>query len=670
MKFRTFLIRLTTLALVFSAGMPQGAFPETEEIRLTGDHVASITYMFLRNHYSKLTFDDEHSREMLQIFLDRLDPTHHYFLQGDVDEFRKEQDKLDDQVRRGNIELAFTIFQRFSKRMEERLAFVNKIIDEKLDPAPSEKIDLERKKAPYPASTAEAEGLWRTRIKFEILELTLSGESEAMAKDRIRKRYRSIHFRYENFKPNDVVSTYLNSFTGTYDPHSSYLPQDELENFNISMRLSLEGIGATLRWEDGYTIISAIVPGGAADREGTLQPEDKIISVAQGSEGAMEDVTSMRLSDVVKLIRGERGTLVRLAYLRKDKTGIEKRREVTITRDKIILKDGEAAGRVLENKHEEGKTYKMGIIELPSFYVDFTGRQRNPENFKSASRDVKKLLEDFMKQHVDGVVLDLRNNGGGGLDEAVALAGLFLPSGPMVVVKDLRGKLSPINNPFRKPVYTGPLVVLINKFSASASEIVAGALQDYERAVVIGDKSTFGKGTVQNIIHLSEGLGALKTTVAKFYRPGSASTQNRGVESDVVLPSLNNHMELGESSLENAMPWDTIQRQNYRRWSDLDPLLPVLRERSRHRVSNDTYFKEVNSDIEEYLKVRKGRKEVTAGQLIAEHEKAAKEQKDEKKPSHGKKEGQEDLPDKVLEETMNILSDFIRMGGGQQAVAG
>ena len=291
-------LRLAAVLLVFML-QAAPAWPENGEAQLTGDDVASITHMFLRNHYARLSFDDDHSKDMLQHYLDRFDPGHYYFLQSDISEFRKDEKNLDDLIRRGNIDLAFTIYNRFKQRMEQREKYLQEILHQDLKHQGSEKLATERKNSPYPANDAEARALWLTRLKFEALELTLNKQTLDEAKETLRKRYRSLHFRFSSFRPNDVVSTYLNAFTATFDPHSSYMPPDELENFNISMSLSLEGIGATLRWEDGFTIISSIVPGGAAARDGTLQPEDKIVGVGQGPNEPLEDVTNMRLSDVV-----------------------------------------------------------------------------------------------------------------------------------------------------------------------------------------------------------------------------------------------------------------------------------------------------------------------------------------------------------------------------------
>ncbi|MEE8435349.1 MAG: carboxy terminal-processing peptidase [bacterium] len=651
------IISFLLLLLFFGACAPTMADTHS---RLDGDHVANITRMFLRYHFSRQTFDDAHSAEMMRRYLRRFDPGHYYFLQSDVDEFNKYSHLLDNQIRRGNIDIAFTVFDRFLMRFRRRVEKLEPVLRNSFDMNRNETFLLARDKAPYPASREEADRQFRKRLKREFLELTLGGEDEKKAQETLHRRYRSLKFRFENFSRSDVVTAFLNAFTNSYDPHSSYMSPDDYENFNISMRLSLEGIGATLRWEDGITIITKIIPGGAASREGTLKPEDKIVAVGQGSTGPWSDVTNRRLIDVVKLIRGHRGSTVRLSFLRRQKGLTERRLEVSIVRDKIILKEGEAKGRVEERRLPGVKEpFRIGVITLPSFYVDFSNRSLDPENQKRSSRDVEIILRRLNADKVDGVILDLRNNGGGGLDEAVSMAGLVLNRGPVVMVKDLWNPIQMLNNPHSRPVYRGPMVVLINRYSASASEIVAGALQDYGRAIVVGDRATFGKGTVQKIFPLPNGMGALKTTVAKFYRPGSSSTQHRGVEADIVLPSLNNHLDIGESSLDNALPWDTVQRSNFRPWATMDAVLPILRESSALRVKNDAYFTQVKKDVANYLR-RKNRKAVTLKRMIDEDREAKREAKlrEAKKASSGDGKTEKDFP---LEETLRIMMDYIRL---------
>ena len=615
--------------LVFSASCSQ---PSAEtNIRLNGNHVASISKTFLEEHYSKPTFDDAHSKEMLKLFLDRFDSGHFYFLQSDIAKFQQSASKLDDYMREKKIEFAFTVFDRLKQRIQEHEKIIHRLLDGPFDLKSEDSRVIERKNLPYPKDAADAERLWAKKLKFEMLELVLNDRSEDQAREDLHRRYRSQRKRMLQFSHNEVVSAYLNSFTATFDPHSGYLTPDDLENFNISLRLSLEGIGATLRWEDGYTVVTSIIAGGAAYREGSLKPEDKILAVAQGGQGEFEDVTNYRLIDVVKLIRGKRGTLVRLAFLRDTGGSVKKRLEIAIVRDKIVLKEGEALPLIRENKRvSSGAAYRIGIIKLPSFYVDFSGKRNNRNNYKSSSRDVATILKDFRKKRVDGVVLDLRNNGGGGLEEAVSVAGLFLNKGsPVVLVKYVDGSIQAMPNKYR-PLYSGPLLVLTNRYSASASEIVAGALKDYGRAILVGDRTTFGKGTVQNIVHLRRGMGALKTTVAKFYRPGSSSTQNLGVTPHVVFPSLNNQLKIGEESLENPLPWDSIAKQPLKKMADLSPFLPIISERSRQRIANSPDFQKVRENIATYLKTRKGRTTVTVSQMIED----SRRQNDAQKKSH------------------------------------
>lgn len=642
------------------------------EVQLEGDHVANISRMIQRYHITRDPFDDSRSALMLDRFVAQFDPARLYFLQKDIQEFQPYRDKLDDLVPRGNIESAFAIHKRFVQRVHERTADVERILSGKLDLKDTdEPAVVDRRKASFPKDEAEAQTLWRRKLKLEMLENMASGKSEAESRELLLRRYRSVQLRMDQITHNDVISMFLNALASTYDPHSSYLLPDELENLNITLSLSLEGIGATLRWEDGYTVISSIVPGGAAAREGTLRPEDKIIAVGQGKDGVLEDVRNQRLSDVVKLIRGKRGTVVRLAYLRKVDGVREKRQEVTIVRDKIVLTDREAKGSVQERKRpEREQPYRVGVVELPSFYVDFSRRHSNPETYKSSFRDVERLLRQFISSGIDGVVLDLRDNGGGGLDEAVQLSGLFLERGATVVrVRDNNGDtVSHDNN--SPPVYRGPLVVLVNRYSASASEILAGALKDYGRAIIVGDRTTFGKGTVQNIINLPAGLGGVKTTVAKFYRPGSSSTQNRGVESDIVLPSLNNYLDIGEASLDNPLPWDSLARANLKPWGDLAPYLPALAERSRQRQMASPYFRQVNEDVQHYLERKKNSRELTIRQLLAEREQDGKEggMRSGERPRHDPNKPTTQ-PDPVLNEAMEILIDYVRMSTGGNLIA-
>ncbi|MCH8843814.1 MAG: carboxy terminal-processing peptidase [SAR324 cluster bacterium] len=662
-------IRLSLLILFLLPGL-WGTGPLAESTpELNGRHVRDITRAFLSNHYSQAKFDDAHSQLVFAAYLRQFDRNHLYFVQADIDKFKEFEFMLDDLIGADDLDFPVLVFSRFKTRLEERSLQIDSLLASPFDLETDEKGLGDRSDASYPKDTDEARELWRKKLKFDLLALMTAGGKEEAGREILRKRYRNYAIRIRQYNHNDVVSAYLNAFTAAFDPHSAYLSPDDLENFNIALRLSLEGIGATLRSEDGYTIITSIIPGGAADREGTLKPEDKIVGVGQGEEGPYADVVNQRLSDVVKLIRGRRGTKVRLAFLRLSDSAIESRTEVTIVRDKIVLKEGEASGKIIEHPAgTNGKILKLGVITLPSFYVDFAARRSNPIHYKSSSQDVKRILNEFLEAKVDGVVLDLRSNGGGGLDEAVSLSGLFLERGPVVMVKDYRGRLSTMENPHRKPLYRGPLLVMTNRYSASASEILAGALKDYGRAILVGDRSTFGKGTVQNIISLQNGLGAVKTTVAKFYRPGSASTQHRGVVPDIVLPSVNNHMEIGESSLENALPWDAIPKADFEPWEDLSPYLLVIQENSRQRLAKSEEFQEVSVAVQKYVDNMDKRSQMTAREIMAEIRRRLSESENEEDDSAGNKPS----ADIYLDESLSILADHIRLheqGATQHDVA-
>ncbi|MBF0351379.1 MAG: carboxy terminal-processing peptidase [SAR324 cluster bacterium] len=646
-----------------------------DEPPLNGAIVRPIAQRFVEMHYSQQPLDDVISVRMFQIYMNLLDPGHYYFMEADINEFRRYEKSLDDLIQQGNIEIALQIFTRFKTRLNERLQMTETFIKEDFDFKKDATWELDRKDVPYPKDQKDAQSIWRTKMKFDLLQLTLGGSTMEEAKERLLKRIRSAWKDYSHYKDNDVVSLYMNALTSAYDPHSSYLSPQELKNFDITIKLSLEGIGAVLRWEDGYTVVNSIVPGGAAYRDGRLKVNDRIIGVAQGTE-PFESVIDMRLNDVVQLIRGERGTKVRLQIIRKNETG-NSTVLIEILRDQIVLKDGEAQAEVFtptlvtETGKPEAtsvpKKIKVGVINLPSFYIDFNGRRENPDSYKSSSRDVATHLETFKKQNVDGVILDLRNNGGGGLDEAISMAGLFVGANPVVIVNQSGGRQY-IHRSREKAVYEGPLLVLLSRFSASASEILAGALQDYHRAILVGDKTTFGKGTVQNIAQLPEDYGALKITIAQFYRVSGWSTQNRGVESDIVLPSITNEREIGESTLPNALPWKSIDAVNYAPVSKVDKYLPQLRKHSQERTKNSEFFQKIQKNIQEYVTQIKPRKYTSILEIQKDYEK-----RDEPKPETETIEGE--IPehadsqetksiivkDQYLEESIQILEDYIQM---------
>ena len=669
---KSLLLRLAILLFLF----PSFLAAQDEKQKLTGPVIKGIVEQFVSMHYAQKPLDDEMSAKIFKLYLNRLDPAHYYFLAADVNEFRKYETRIDDMLLRGKVKLALEIFERFKVRLSERLAMMEEFLAEDFDFSRDANWTLEREDLPYPETTEEARKIWRTKIKFDLLTLKLADTSIKDGKERLMKRVRGMWKDFSQYENDDVVSIFLNSMAAAYDPHSSYLAAQDLKNFDISIKLSLEGIGAVLRWEDGYTVVNSIVPGGAAARHGKLKADDRIIAVAQGEE-AFESVIDMRLNNVVQLIRGKRGTKVGLQILRKTKKGFDTLKLV-IVRDKIILKDGEARMQIFvhpspeENKTAQ-ETNRIGVIKLPSFYVDFNDRRKNPKNYKSSSRDVKKHLKEFVRENVDGVILDLRSNGGGGLDEAINMAGLFIGHNPVVIVRQSGGRRVTVHRSRERAVYDGPLLIMLNRYSASASEILAGAMHDYQRAILAGDTTTFGKGTVQNIFQLPEGYGALKVTIAQFYRVSGWSTQNRGVETSLVLPSLYNARDIGESTLDNALPWRSIDQVSYRVSGNLKKVLPKLKQLSENRIANSEFFQKVKEDVQEYLTTIKPLK-YTSILKMQEDDLRRKTQRDQELESASEKadednsddteieeEKQEIQLDEYMKESLEILSDYIKL---------
>lgn len=570
-------------------------------------------------HLSNRVMDDEISREGLNLLVKGLDPQKLYFYKSDIEEFQQSGDQLDDFAKEGDLTFAFTVFNRFLQRIEERLVTINQLIDTPHDYTLQEEMVTDPDTLDYPASPEEAQERWRQRIKYSFLVLKAEGTEGDEAKDKLRRRYTSFARRMEQFDAEEVTEMFLTALTTAYDPHSTYFSKTTYENFLIQMRLNLEGIGASLQSEDGVTVIKRIVPGGAADKVGTIKVEDKIVSVGQGETGEMVDVADMKLDDVVAMIRGAAGTVVRLGVMH---DGTNEIRTYSIVRERIELKDSEAQSQIFESGTKaDGTPYRVGVINLPSFYGDMEAARRGVEDYKSTTRDVRRLLDEFRNQSVDAVVLDLRTNGGGSLPEAVDCTGLFIDQGPVVQVKDSAGSSEVLSDENAGVAWDGPLVVVTSKFSASASEILAGAIQDYDRGLIVGDTATHGKGTVQSLMDVGRFLfrlatppdnyGALKVTMQQFYRPSGDSTQQRGVLADIILPSLSDHMPVGESDLEHALEFDKIAPATFDGMSLVDDtLLARLRTMSGDRVAQSEDFKKVLVDIERYRE-QKARKTVS-----------------------------------------------------------
>lgn len=632
-----------------------------------------LTNLLSNYHYRKSTLNDSLSVLIFDDYLKSMDSQKLYFYKSDIESFEKYKLMLDDYLKMGNLNPAYEIFNVYKKRLGERVKYVKELLKTEFDFTKDESFTLDREKANWIENEKEMDEEWRLRIKNEALNLKLSGKDWKGTVDVLGKRYDNYYKLILQYEAEDVFQLYMNSFAEVYDPHSNYLSPSSSDAFNISMKLSLEGIGATLRFENDYTTVVSIVPGGPAAKSGLIKEEDRIVAVAQGDEGEFVDVVGWRLDDTIQLIRGKKGTVVRLSILKKEDGINAIPKEIRLVRDKVKLEEQAAKDEII-NIEENGKPFKLGVIKLPSFYSDFEAARNGDPDYKSTTKDVKKILSKFKNEKVDGVILDLRNNGGGSLQEAISLTGLFIKDGPVVQVKNSNGEVEVDKDPDPSIVYDGPLAVMINRFSASASEIFSAAIQDYGRGLIVGENS-YGKGTVQNLIDLSRFLsskdksGELKITIAKFYRINGSSTQNLGVEPDIELPSLYDKHEYGESSKPSALPWDKIQSSEYQKYGNLNKYIPELEKKHKLRIEKDPQYEFVKQDIEEY-KETKAKKTFSLNEEVrkAEKEKAEKRKKEreEAKKSNLKLIKKDEveieselLDDFDLKETGNILADFI-----------
>jgi carboxyl-terminal processing protease len=651
---------LTLLGVLAVAGagslvMARPTMPQGRELRDERNITIFVESLMGKRHMSQLEVDDEISRRTMDMFLKTLDPMKLYFLQSDVDKFASDRTKIDDYVKQGDISVAYRIFDVFLDRVKERTAVAQEFVDVKFDYTTDETMARDPLRIEGAKSREEMDERWRKRVKYDLLLLTTDDDKTKPeeAIEKLHKRYRSIDQRWNQTSDDELMEIFLTSFTMSFDPHSSYMSPDSLENFAIQMRLELDGIGASLESKYGETVVRHIVPGGAADKDGRLKVDDVITGVGQGNEGELLDITDMKLNDVVMKIRGKPGTVVRLEVKKAGGAGMA---TYDITRARIELKDSEArstmlergphgevvgeqkvpitedaskddsnksasndskdvkqesaTSRVIEQPKADGSVFRIGVIDLPSFYMDMEGRRNGKDDYRSAVRDVRRLLEELKEKKVDLVVVDLRFNGGGSLPESVEMTGLFIDQGPVVQVKGPDGRVIPHVDDKPGAVWGGPLVVLINKFSASASEIFAGAIQDYGRGIIVGDHSTHGKGTVQELEELGRivnqlnppNYGALKMTIQQFYRPGGDSTQNRGVVSDIELPSQVSHWDIGESDLDYALKFDSVHPLPHQNYPDASAsVIKELRDRSAARVAKSDYFKGEEKRIERYL---------------------------------------------------------------------
>lgn len=638
-----------------------------------GTVARSVCTMISKYHINHGSVDDEISSKLLDRFLKVLDPQKLYFLKSDVDEFEKSRLILDDQLRDGDARFAYQVFTRYRQRVQERVAYAHRMIDAEHDFTIDEELITDADELPYCESVDALNERWRKRVKLDILNLKLDDTSPEEITDRLHKRYKMLERTINDTESFEVLEMYLSSMTHCFDPHSSYMSPQTLEEFRISMQLSLDGIGAALRSEDGYTFVAQIVKGGAAEKDGRLEVGDKILAVAQ-EVGEFVDIVEMKLSKVVRLIRGKRGSKVRLQVQKGDSGDTV---VYDLIRQKIELRESEVKGEIIDTVDRTGRQARIGVINIPSFYRDFNGAENGVENFKSTARDLQNILLKFRNDPQgppDAIMVDLRYNGGGALSEAIEVTGLFIDEGPVVQVKEPGSSVRTYSDDI-EGAFNEPLIVVCNRMSASASEIFAGAIKDYRRGIVVGDSSTHGKGTVQNVIPVGvnmfssllgkrEDNGALKLTINQFYRVNGDSTQNLGVKSDIVLPSLIDHMEVGEASLDNALAFNRIEPANYEQLAYVNQdLVSRLQTQSRQRIADDEEFRKIEKSISRYLE-RKNRKKITLNEEKLKAERDAERAEDERKKDD-EDEGSDDdegpvLPESAYnDELLNIAVDYV-----------
>ena len=637
-----------------------------------------ITTMLSRYHYKHVTLDDSLSSLMFDKYLESLDNSRVYFYSSDIANLEKERYSFDDYLLAGNIQPFFDIFNLYEKRTLERMEYVDTILTNGFDFTKNDSLEIDRDSSNWPASTKEMDELWTERIKNDALNLSLSGKKNDEIVSNLTKRYDNYSHALSQYNSEDVFQLAMDAYTTSVDPHTDYFSPITSENFKIDMSLSLEGIGARLMTDDGYTKVVEIIPGGPAFKSKKLNADDRIIAVAQGVDGEFVDVVGWRITDVVQLIRGPKESTVRLQILRATDGPTAKPVEISLVRDKVKLEEQAAKSKILEIDNN-GIPYKVGVITIPKFYTDFEGTQSGDSDSKSTVTDVKKLLEDLKQKNVDGVVIDLRNNGGGALSEAIDVTGLFIDKGPVVQVKNDQGNIEVGSDLDPGIVYSGPLAVLVNRFSASASEIFAAAIQDYGRGVIVGEQ-TYGKGTVQNLIDLnkisrnsSNKFGQLKLTIAKYYRINGGSTQRLGVTPDITFPSYIDPNDFGESSEISALPWDKINPTNYKMFNNLNDIIPKLQSFSENRRNNDPEFQYLKEDIRDYKNSKKQK-------YISLNEEVRKQKKDEEDEKEFQRENERrkrkglkllekgEVPEKsdedndiFLTETATIVTDMIKL---------
>ena len=656
--------------------LPPGALAPTDDQRAIARKIGRILE---ETHYSRAAIDDAFSRQVFQRYLEFLDPEHSYFLASDVQEFSVYQDKFDDMIHSGDVDPGFLVFDRFKQRNRQRMEYAIGLLKSQPDWNTTVSYDFDREHAAWPATEADMDQLWKKRVTNDALALLLAGKTWPQAADILRKRYQTVIQRVDQVKSEDVFEDLMNAYARTYDPHTSYFSPLNSEEYRIQMSLNYEGIGASLQLIDNYVTVMNVIPGGPAATSGALKENDRITGVGQGPQGPMTDVEGWRLDDVVQLIRGKAGTAVRLQVLPAGAAPGSKEKVLEFVRNKVTLKAQEAHSE-LKTVTDHGRTYKIGVITVPSFYEDIAAENAGDPNYRSTTRDTLRLLEKLEAQHIDGLVLDLRDNGGGYLPEATALTGLFIPHGPVVQLRDRNGHIEVLDDPEQGPAYTGPLAVLVNRFSASASEIFAGAIQDYHRGLIIG-QNTFGKGTVQNLVPLDRWSdqpvdGQLTVTIGKFYRVTGESTQHRGVVPDVTLPSPIDPKEVGEADQPDSLPWDRIAGVPFKTSTGMSavPSIGQLDTNETARAHRDPNYQWMVADIDTIEALRA--QHTVSLNLAERREERTREDKtllaidNKRRAAIGMPpltsadqidKGKDKIPDVVLDQAADITADMIAL---------
>ena len=644
-------------------------------------------------HYHRQDLDDDMSSRIFDQYLKQLDPNRSFFTADDIADLERYRDYLSDAIRQAELEPAYDMFNRYARRVAERTDHAVGLLEQGFDFTEDEEYRFDRREAAWAADTDELDEIWRQRVKNDWLRLRLADQEDEEIAETLTERYNGLQRRVDELNSDDVFSLFMNAFTRSVEPHSAYMSPRRSEDFEISMRLSLDGIGAMLQRETEYTTVMEVVPGGPADLDGRLQPGDRIVGVGQGEDGEIVDVVGWRLDNVVDLIRGERDTLVRLEILPAE-TGLGGPSTVLeITRNEVKLEEQAASKKLIEVPVGEDDTRRIGIVRVPVFYVDFQGRARNEPNYRSSTRDVRRLINELESEGIDGLIVDLRGNGGGALVEATTMTGLFIDTGPVVQVRDSRGQVNLEKDREPGMAWDGPLGVLVDRRSASASEIFAAAIQDYGRGVIIGEP-TFGKGTVQNLIDLDNmsrsddaRLGQIKLTMAQFYRVAGGSTQAKGVVPDIVLPTAGDPDERGESALEFAMPWGEIEATEYEAFADLSALIEMARHRHEERLETDGELKGLLAELADW-EAEGDRDTVSLNEEVrresieaAEARRAARFARGQGHAEDGMldgvasvdesddEEGEEEAGDLFMTESARILSDLIDLDGETHLLA-